>query len=735
MSTYSVVGKRIPRIDGEEMATGRSVYADDLKFPGLLYGRILRSPHGHARIKRVDTHRAEQLPGVRAVITAEDVPDLSVFAREKVHYMGQQVAAVAADDPDVAEDALDLIEVEYEVLPAAVDPLEASKPDAPLVREDMEPEEVFVEDGVELKNIAGRSEETEGDVEKGFRESDFVFEHTFRTPIFHQTYMEPNAATARVEPSGRITVWTTAQGSFAIRSQIAASLKISVGQLKVIVTQVGGGFGGKNRMSVENVCVLLAQRTASPVRIVLTRKEVFLATFPGPACVSRVKTGVKKDGTLMALEARCMWDAGAFGGARGAERLRGLYRVPNFRLVGYGVYTNKLQPGAYRAPGSPQIAFVRETNMDLIARELGMDPVAFRLKNAVGEGDISVRGTPLSRPMLQETLRKAAETAEWEKRPVGKHRGRGIACGEWTNGCGASGVYVTVNEDGTVAVTSGSVDITGTNTIFAQIAAEELGVPVEKISVSVGDTDTVPYANLSAGSRTAYATGSAVRIAAQEVRDRLFRMASEILGVSQEKLEAADGGIRIKGSPDESVSIAELATAGLTAREGPIAGMGTVSSIPTHPSFAVQVAEVEVDPETGKVALLKFNAAQDVGFALNPSCVEGQMRGGATQGIGYGMMEGYLYGRNGELLNPNLLDYKIPTALDTPNIGTVLVEAGNPDGPYGAKGVGEPPIIPSAAAIANAVYDAVGVMITDLPITPEKVVRALREKLQRRRGR
>lgn len=719
------VGQRIPKVDGLAIATGQAQYAADVYLPDMLYGRVLHSPHAHARIRKIDTRKARALPGVVDVVTAAEIPDLDLLAGDEVCYQGQKVAVVAAEDPDVAADALELIEVDYERLPAVFDPLEAMAPGAPSVRLGTPSREVRDDEGRLLSNIGGRNELVEGDVGKGFAEADVVVEAEYRVPYFHQIYMEPNAAVARQDADGRLTIWTAAQGAFNIRDDVAGALKIPQGRIRVIVTQVGGGFGAKNGTFVEPHAALLAMRSGRPVKVEMKRNEEFLDGRPAPGCVVWLKTGARKDGTLTAVEGRVVWDRGVSGGGGSAGRLRGLYRVPNVKLEGFGVRTNKPAPGAYRAPGAMQIAFARESNMDLLARKLGMDPVALRLKNAIGKGELSLGGKALEKDWLKTTIRRATEAARWGKRRLKRNQGIGIACGEWTNGSGPSNAFISVSEDGSVKLMTGQVDITGLHTSLAQIVAEELCVPVERVKVTLGDTDMVPYTALSAGSLATYSAGTAAREAGRVARERILRAAAAFLEMSVEKLELVDGRVRVKGRSKRSVGLAELAASARRESEGPISGQWVLGGVPSHPSYSVDIATVEVDPETGQVKLLELIAAQDVGRALNPTLVEGQMQGGATQGIGLGLMEGYRYGGEDQLLNSNLLDYPIPTAVDVPNIETVLVEEPCSDGPYGAKGVGEPPIIPGAAAVANAIHDAIGVRLTEVPITPERVLAAL----------
>lgn len=722
------VGQRTPKLNGPDIVTGRMLYADDIQLPGMLYGRLLRSPHAHARILRIDVSKARKLPGVVDVVSAQEVPHLSLFAAQEVCYEGEKVAAVAAIDPDIAEDALALIRVDYEVLPAVVDPVAAMAFDAPEAKLGAPAEDVKDETGRARHNVASHRTLVEGDVAQGFAEADAVVEYAYRTPFWHQTYLEPNAATARVEPDGRITVWTSGQGSFNLRDAIAGALKLPQGRVRVILAEMGGGFGAKNGIFIEAEAALLAQRTGRPVKVVMSREDEFKGGRPAPGCCIRLKTGAKKDGTLTAVEGTLVWDGGVSGRGGGPDRLVDMYRVPNVKLESFGVRTNKPAPGAYRAPGTAQVAVARECNIDALARKLGIDPVEMRLKNAKGAGDRATGGAPIAGDWIRQTIRATAEKAQWGKRPLKPNQGMGIACGEWTNASGATNAFIAMAGDGSVSVLTGQVDITGVHTAMAQIVSEELGVPVEKITVRLGDTDTVPYTSLSAGSKAAYSAGTAALEAARMARARILKLASEKLEVPEADLVLADEQVQVVGAPGKSIRLSELAQAAIGSIEGPISGQWVLGRIPTYPSYSVAIVTVEVDPGTGQVRLIDLVAGQDVGRALNPMLVEGQIEGGAVQAVAYGWMEGYSYLPDGRVGNPNLLDYAIPTAMDIPPITTVIVEEACAHGPYGAKGVGEPPIIPGAAAMANAVCDAVGVRVTEIPVTPERVRRALDEK-------
>ena len=726
------VGERTARLNGPDIVTGSEQYADDIQLPGMLYGRILRSPHGHARIRKIDVSRARALSGVVDVVTASDIPELSILAGKEVCYHGEKVALAAAVDADIAEDALHLIEVDYEVLPAVTDPLAAMAPDAPIVKTGAPCEEVTDEEGRQLRNVTAHTMVVDGDVEQGFAEADAVVEAEYSMPFFHQTYMEPNAATARVEANGRLTVWSSGQGAFNLRSGVASALNLPEGQVRVIMLEMGGGFGAKNGVFTEPHACLLAMRTGQPVRMTMNREEEFFDGRPAPGCWVRLKTGAKRDGTITAMEGRIVWDGGVSGRGGSPDRLLNLYHIPHVKLEGFAVRTNKPGPGAYRAPGAPQVAVPREGNLDLLARELGIDPVAIRLKNALTKGDRTRSGAPLPRDWLKMTIRKAAAAAKWGKVRLKPNQGMGIACGEWQNASGQTNAFITMAADGSVTLMTGQVDITGLHTVLAQITSEELGVPVSDVTVTLGDTDTVPFTGLSAGSKAAYSAGTAARQAAIEARDQLLKQAAELLEVPAEKLVVADGQVKEQGrGKRRSISLAEVAEAAIGSREGPVSGRSVIGRFPTYPSFSVQIATVEVDPDTGQVRLIDMVAAQDVGRALNPMLVEGQLEGGAIQSAGFGMMEEQRYDDTGKLLNPNLLDYAIPTAMDVPQVKSELVEVPCELGPYGAKGVGEPPIIPGGAAIANAVLDAVGAQVTDLPMTPERVVAAMRRQGRR----
>lgn len=746
MSEFSVIGKPVPRVDAVDKVTGAARYAADVNLPGQLWGAFLHSPHPHARILKIDTSRAEQLPGVVTVLTqaslgggasleTEDTVhgmkiSQELFAHDVVRYQGEKIAAVAATSQEIAREAVELIQVEYELLPAVDDVREAVKPGAPLVRPDAKT--VTAPDGSTLHNICAETHAAYGDVDAAFQKADYVFEDTYSIPRVHQTYIEPHACVARVEPNGKITIWTSTQSIFAIRAGVASSLGIPQSRINVIGMTIGGGFGGKFGTLVHTYAVLLAQRTGRPVKIVYTREEELTDGRPAPGAVIWVKTGVMKDGTIVARQAMGLWDSGCVPGASiyATGRILGVYKIPNIKVDGYAVYTNKPGTAAYRAPGAPQGTYASEAQLNRIAAELGIDPVELRLKNMAQDGDSQMGRRPLTRVAFKETLRQAAEAAGWWNRKKEPNRGWGVAVGEWTNGAGPGSAIVSIQDDGTVRVFSGAMDITGTDTGMAQIAAEALGVPYEDVRVVRGDTDSVPYATGSGGSVVLFSMGNAVKRAAEALRQRVLQLAAEELGKPVEELEIADRKVRVitpEGGPDqpeESISLTELAQMSLRKTGGPLVGVGTFANEPSHTVIAAQIVQVEVDPETGRMEVLKLVGSLDVGRAVNPYEVEGQMEGGAIQGLAWGWMEEIQY-QDGRVRNTHLSDYRLPTSMDVPEMITRYVEVPSERGPYGVKGIGEPPITPTPAALQAAVAEATGVWIRDLPLTPERIYMAL----------
>jgi CO/xanthine dehydrogenase Mo-binding subunit len=748
-----VVGKSLPRFDAPGKVTGTAVYAADFALPGMLVGKVFRSTVPHARLVRLDTARARALPGVRAVIAAADIPDVryggalkdeTVFARDRVRYVGQPVAAVAATTPEAADAALAAIEAVYEPLPAVLDLDAALAPGAPLVHEDWRSYTaipILHRDG----NVCNRARIVVGDVERGFAEADRIFEHRFRTAMVHQGYTEPRAAVAQWDSSGTVTVWSNTQLPFDVQNTLAEILAIPPSRIRIVVPGIGGGFGGKLRIGMEHFAALLARKTGRPVKAMTTSEEELTAAYPRQGTVVELKTGVTTDGRITAKEGRIWFDTGAFAGSGPGVAsvatlvLAGPYRIPNLRLEGYAVYTNKTNCGSYRAPSGPQSNFAVESQMDVIADALGLDPLEFRLRNIVREGDEGPTGQVLNAVGLEECLLEAAGAIGWKDRRPGPWRGKGLACGWWTTTGGSSGVYVKINPDGTVALNTGAAEIgTAALTGAAQVLAEELGVDLADINVVSADTFSTPFDFGAQGSRTAFAVGNACRAAVADLQRQLFALAASQLGVEAAACTLADKHV-VAG--DRRLSLAELARLSQLTGGGLIAH-GTFIAPPTaydtkrveahvypafhSPSFHAHAVEVSVDPETGEITVEKYVVAQDVGFAMNPKYIEGQIEGGVAQGLGQALSEEIVY-EDGRVRNPNLTDYKMPTTLDMPRVQTILVQHPSLVGPYGAKGVGEPPNIEPPAAVANAVAAATGLRITSLPITAEKVALGLRD--------
>ncbi len=738
-----VVGQEHPRVEILEKVTGQSVFGADVRLASpLLVGKILGSPHAHARIKNIDTRKAEKLPGVKAVVTARDFPpvkfgrfiqDEEYFARTKVRLVGDKVAAVAAVDEETAEEALRLIKVDYEVLPAVIDGLEAMRADAPLIHEDCERYGAAGLVQGRKGNILYHKQSLHGDIERGFREADQVFEHRFFAPMVHQTYIEPHAVLARVDASGRATVWIPTQAQFFIRQSIAEIFQWPLIKIRVIPTEIGGGFGGKMLPTVEPAAVALAQKSGMPVQIVMSRAEDFQTANPRHPCHMRYKTGVMRDGTIVAREIEMVFGTGAFCGnglviGQRAEMLAtGPYRIPNVKIDLFCVYTNHANCGPYRAPSGPQLAFGSEQQIDIIARELNLDPVELRLKNAIEEGDTTpAAGGPLKSVHAKETLRKAAEAAGWGAKPREKNRGRGIALGYWLVGGMASSAGGKLNEDGTVSVLTGVVDLSGTVTSLGQIVAEVLGVDLEDVHIRTADSDFAPHSTISAGSQGLRSMGTATKLAAEEVKKQIAEVAADKLEAEAGDLVVEGKRVYVKGTKEKGLSLAQVAQLSMTHKRGPIVSIQSAAQFSNQPAFSAHVAEVEVDPETGGVKVLRYIAAQDVGTAINPLSARGQIQGSVIQGLGQALSEACLF-KNGKMLNPTFLDYKIFSSLDAPRVEVHLVEHAAEGGPFGAKGIGEPSIVPVPAAIANAIYDAVGVRIFDLPLSAEKILLALQE--------
>ena len=725
---YDVVGKRPIRHDGYDKVTGKAKYGADISLPGLLHGKILRSPHAHANVLSIDTSRAEAHPDVRAVVTAKDLActdgwDLGdrhlsnkILASTKVVFKGHPVAAVAASTPHGAEEALSLIDVEYEVLPALNDAEEAMKPGAPQVHPEYE------------GNVTSFDQTKLGDVDKAFDGADVVIEREFRTKTVHQGYIEPHTATAWwAAEENKITLWCSSQGHFQIGENTAQVLGLASSQVKVIPMEIGGGFGGKTTIYLEPVAALLSKQTALPVKLTMTRAEVLEASGPTSGSYMKVKMGATKDGKLTAGEAALMFEAGGFAGSpvgAAAMCMFTPYDLDNLVIDAYDVITNKPKTTAYRAPGAPIGSFAVETLVDEICEKIGMDPLEFRIQNGAREG--TRRGNGVVNPVIGciETTEAARDHDHYGSPLDGPNQGRGVATGFWVNGAGPACATANVNYDGTVSLTIGSVDIGGTRPAAAQQFAEVLGIPAEDVSPQVGDTESIGYTSMTGGSGAAFKTGWACYEAGQDVKRQMLDRAALLWETTADQVELEHGTFRHASDPELKMGFKELAGM-LPETGGPIVGRANLDPAGAGSAFATAIVDVEVDPETGKVDILRCTIAQDAGKAVHPSYVEGQMQGGVAQGIGWALNEEYYMSGDGKMLNASLLDYRMPTALDLPMIDTVIVEVANPQHPYGVRGVAEVPLVPPVAATANAIYHATGKRMTNLPINPASIVEAV----------
>jgi len=746
-AAFDWVGTRPVRPDGVDKVTGRARFGADLAMQGQLIGKVLRSPHPHARIRSIDTSAAAALPGVKAIVTRDDFKDQpsqlipageqminyrdvvrNVMAREKALYEGHAVAAVAATSAGIAKQALKLIEVDYEVLPHVIDVVEAMRPGAPLLHEGM------ITAGVEPapktpSNVAKRVEVGHGDVAVGLRHADVVVERTFTTQPVHQGYIEPHACVASVSEDGQADVWCTTQGHWMVRAQCARLLGWETSRIRVTASEIGGGFGAKTVVYLEPLALALAKKARRPVKMVMTREEVFRASGPTSGAHVRVKVGARLDGRIVAAEAELKYQAGAFPGSPvqpGCMCAFAPYDIENVKVVGYDVVTNRPKVAAYRAPGAPISEFAVECVVDDIAARLGMSPIELRLKNAAKQGTKAAYGPKLGPVGFIETLEAARAHDHW-RAPLGKNQGRGVASGFWFNVGGETSVSLQLNEDGTLSLTVGTPDIGGLRASMCMMAAEELGVDIESIRVQIGDTGQLGFNFLTGGSRATFSSGMATVEAAREVIREACKRAAKLWELPEDAVEYRKGAVRPAGAnAGKHAPLTLRDIAGLAGKTGgPIAGYARINAQGAAPSFGTHIADVEVDPETGKVTVVRYTAIQDAGRAIHPSYVEGQYQGGVAQGIGWALNEEYIYGPDGRLQNPGFLDYRVPVASDLPLIDTVIVEVPNPRHPYGVRGVGETPIIPPLAAVANAVADATGVRFADLPMSPPRVLAAL----------
>ena len=724
---YKVVGTRPIRHDGYDKVTGKALYGADVRLSGLLHAKMLRSPHAHARIVSIDTSRAEAHPDVKAIVTAGDLPEPSenvrhlssrILARKKVLYKGHAIAAVAASSLHVAEEALSLIDVKYEVLPAVTNVEDAMRPGAPLLHDEYE------------GNVAAHNQLAIGDVDKGFQEADLTIEREYRTKTVHQGYIEPHTAAVEWSADDRFTLWCSSQGHFQIGEETATILGIPASRIKVVPMEIGGGFGGKTTIYLEPVVALLSRKSGYPVKMTMTRTEVLEASGPTAGTYMKVKMGVTRQGRLTAAQADLRYEAGGFPGSpvgAAAQCIFTPYDIENVVVDAYDVADNKPKSTAYRAPGAPAASFAAETVIDEMCEKLSIDPLEFRIINGAREG--TRRATGLVNPVIGciETA-EAARAHEHYSAPLkGPNRGRGVASGFWINGAGPACATANVNYDGTVHLNIGSVDIGGSRPASAQQFAEVLGIPAEDVNPQVGDTESIGYTSMTGGSGVAFKTGWACYEAAQDVKRQMLGRAAQIWEVPTDDVELVDGVFQHASDPELQVSFRELAEM-LPQTGGPVVGRANLNPKGAGSAFATNIVDLEVDRETGKVTILRYTALQDAGKAVHPSYVEGQMQGGVVQGIGWALNEEYYMSGDGEMLNASFLDYRMPTSLDLPMIDTVIVEVANPGHPYGVRGVAEVPIVPPLAAIANAIYDAIGVRMTSLPMNPAAIVQALSGK-------
>ena len=735
-ATRSAIGKSIVRGEGPDKVSGKAIYAADISQPGMLWGRVLRSPYPYARIVSIDKSQAEALPGVHAVVTGQDIPDtkigrrmvdMPILARDVVRFVGEKVAAVAADDKDAADEALLLIDVVYEELTPVYDAEEAMGVDAPDLHPDMESYQGFPQPPSGIKNAFAHITWEKGDIKQGFKESDLIFEHTFNAQLMHQAYIEPHACLVSADPAGKgVQIWANNKDPYMLRDQLAHTWSVPAESIVLYPSTIGGDFGGKGSFMDVPRCYYLSKASGRPGKMVMDYIQELMAGNPRHPAVMTIKTGVMKDGTIKARQARAVFDSGAYGAfkptvyLRGADHLCGVYKVPHAKIDSYTVYTNNVPRGHMRSPAKPQVVFAVESHMDMIAQELGMDAYQFRLKNVMREGDSSPIGHHWQQIKALETLEAAAKAAGIDQQ-LPPNTGRGMAMTDLVQGTGQFAAKISLSEDGDPQLHMAFWDTgTGSHTVLRQMVAEELTLDTEDVQIVLESTAKMPYSSGSGGSRVMHTAGRAVVNAAIELRGKLVEAASPLLDAPEDQVSMQNGRLVAAG---RSVTIAEV-----VARTGGESLTGEAiltSEMPELTSFCTQIAEVHVDPETGEITVNRFITAHDIGAILNPLNHQGQVEGGMIQGLGYALME-ELELEDGHISTLSFGDYKIPTSADVPVLETVLIEGDAGPAPYESKGIGESSNIPVAGAIANAVFDAVGVRITDLPVTADKVLAGLR---------
>jgi CO/xanthine dehydrogenase Mo-binding subunit len=746
-SDLKVVGTRPIRPDGVDKVTGRAMFGADMVLPGMLWGKVLRSPHAHARIVSIDASKALKLPGVRAVVTADDFPNIAseeafvgegpmnfrdlsrnCMARGKALYEGHAVAAVAAASQAIADQALELIDVKYQVLPHVIDVEAAMADDAPILHDDLFTANVEPTP-TKPSNIAKRVYFHKGDIEAGFKDAEVIVEGRYTTEPVHQAYIEPHACLCSYGADGQSTIFSSSQGQFMVRAYVAKLLGMEIANIRAMPAEIGGGFGGKTLVYLEPLALALSKKSGRPVKMQMTREEVFRASGPTSGAAMEVKLGAKKDGTIVAARHVLKYQAGAFPGSPiqpGCMCGFAMYDIPNVEVIGYDVVSNRPKVAAYRAPGAPISSFAVESAMDDLARKLGKDPIALREQNGARNGTKTHYGPTHQNIGYLATLEAAKSSAHW-KSPLKPGQGRGIATGVWFNIGGESCASVHVAEDGSVSAVSGSPDIGGSRASIGMMVAEVLQIPAERVRTIVGDTSSIGFTHVTGGSRVTFATGMAATQAAEKVVEQLKARAAMIWEITPDAVDWRDGAAHPAGTNAGAFEPLPLAAIALKAARtgGPITSEMSVNAQGAGPGFGAHICDVEVDKETGQVTIIRYTAVQDVGRAIHPSYVEGQIQGGAAQGIGWALNEEYIYDKNGKMDNPGFLDYRCPVASDLPLIEAIMVEVPNPRHPFGARGVGEVPIVPPMAAVANAIRDAIGLRMGSLPMSPPKVRKAL----------
>lgn len=765
-SSMTSVGISVPRRDGFDKLTGRIRYAGDVNVPDLLHARLVLSPYAHARIVSIDISAALAIPGVKYIYTGETLKlahydsssrEMSPLAQKEVLWCGHPVAIVLAESEAAAEDGVQMVDIEYEQLPPVIDAVAGLRPDSPLARIFQLEKKGEIAGGGAHASVPAGGEEKEaeqealspnvtdkghlhlGDMEVGWSEAEVIIERTFSTSVVHQSYLEPQSILVVPDRAGRhLTIWPSSQTMFGVRSDVATALDLAENQVTVESTPVGGGFGGKFGL-IEPLAAAAAYISRKPVRLVFTRSEDLYAANPAPRSVIELKLGAKRDGTLVAYSGRLIFQTGAYSGASatlGGFVLGSMYRCPNVDLRCYEVMTNTVGVGAYRAPNAPQVTFAIESMMDELSHSLELDPLALRLKNGFKEGDPTLDRRKWARIGLLDCLEKAQEHPLWSERAKQKEPpaglagwkiGIGLAAGGWPGGTEPAAAACRLEKDGKLTVIVGSVDLTGSDTSLGLIAAQGLGMSAESVNVAHANTDTMPYTGSTGGSKTIYTVGAAVLAAARDARNQILDIASDMLEASSDDLEIEGDKVVVHGAPGKTITLAQIAQSSMrySGRYEPIYGRGRSANRTTSPMFTAHIAKVAVDSETGEVRVLDYVAIQDVGFAIDPALVEGQIHGGVAQGIGWALFENFVYDENGQLLTSNFMDYALPHTYDVPNIQVVMVQIPSPLGPFGAKGVGEPPVVPVGGAIANAVFDAVGARIDHLPISRETLFQHL----------